>query len=73
MIADATHSVNKQRQPPQQKMWPNVSFQYIGKTALTVTGMVTGRQYRFTAPGDRVKVDYRDAATMMNVPVLKRN
>jgi hypothetical protein len=59
---------------PQQnkKMWPDIYFKYTGKTALTATGKITGKNYRFSKPEEKILVDYRDAAGMMNVPVLKR-
>lgn len=56
----------------QEKMWPDIAFIYTGKSALTVRGTVSGKPYRFSSPGDSRLVDYRDAAAMMNVPVLKR-
>jgi len=49
-----------------------VNFQYTGKTALTVTGNITGRRYRFNYPGDVQPIDSRDAASLMAVPVLKK-
>jgi hypothetical protein len=57
---------------PQQgkKMWPDVYFKYTGKTALTVTGKITGKNYRFSKPEEKLLIDYRDASGMMNVPVL---
>ena len=57
---------------PTQKMSPDISFMYTGQSALTVTGRVTGKQYRFSVPGDRQPVDYRDTSSMLMVPVLKR-
>jgi len=50
----------------------NSIFEYIGKTALTVIGNMTGRSYRFNRPGDMQSVDPRDAAGMLAVPVLRR-
>lgn len=47
-------------------------FEYTGKTALTVTGNVTGKQYRFSTPGARQEIDYRDIPGMVNIPVLRR-
>ena len=47
-------------------------FEYIGKTGLTVTGLVTGRKYRFNFSGDVQPVDYEDSQSMMAVPVLKK-
>jgi hypothetical protein len=57
---------------PTQKMSPDINFMYTGQSALTVTGRITGKQYRFSTPGDRQLVDYRDASSMLMVPVLKR-
>lgn len=56
----------------QKKMWPDISFEYKGNTALSVKGNISGKNYRFNHPGDVQLVDYRDANTMMTVPVLKR-
>lgn len=55
-----------------EKMWPDISFVYTGQSALSATGNVTGKRYRFSAPGEKQQVDYRDAPSMMTVPVLKR-
>ncbi len=52
--------------------WKNMLFQYTGKTALTVTGSVTGKLYRFHQTGNIQSVDYRDAPGMRTVPVLKK-
>ncbi len=57
---------------PTQKLGPDISFQYTGQSALTVTGNVTGRKYRFSAPGEQQLVDFRDASSMALVPVLRR-
>ncbi|MGG9961709.1 hypothetical protein [Ferruginibacter sp. SUN106] len=53
------------------KIWPEVNFKYTGKTALSVRGSVSGKSYRFSKPGDIQLVDYRDAASLMSVSVLK--
>lgn len=55
-----------------QPIWPDVSFEYTGKTALSVTGYITGKKYRFHHHGDIQLIDYRDASAMMAVPVLKK-
>lgn len=47
-------------------------FAYIGRTAMTAIGPVTGTSYRFTLPGARVRVDLRDAASLEQIPVLRR-
>jgi hypothetical protein len=49
-----------------------VTFEYTGRTGLTVTGAVTGQVYRFDRPGVRIGVDPRDRASMAAVPVLKQ-
>ncbi len=46
-------------------------FQYLGKTALTVVGPVTGARYRFERPGSQLFVNPRDRAGLSRVPVLK--
>lgn len=57
---------------PGTKMWPDVHFEYTGKTALSMRGTISGKNYRFSKPGDVQLVDYRDASSIMGVPVLKR-
>lgn len=58
-------------QPPVQKK-ETVLFQYTGNTALTVTGSITRKNYRFHFSGDVQSIELSDAAAMMAVPVLKR-
>jgi len=48
------------------------TFEYVGRTGLTVRGPVTGRQYRFDRPGSRVEVDPRDRPSIAAVPMLRR-
>ncbi len=59
-------------QQPQPKITGNILFEYIGNTALTVTGNTTGKRYRYTKKGDALLIDYRDSFAMMNLPGLKR-
>lgn len=47
-------------------------FEYVGATALTVFGAVSGVRYRFIHAGARVAVDARDADAMRTVPNLRR-
>ena len=47
-------------------------FVYVGSTALTAVGVVTGQRYRFTGRGSVVEVDSRDAPSMAGVPNLRR-
>lgn len=39
----------------------SVFFEYVGGTAMTVVGPVTGRRYRFGWPGAQVAIDEQDA------------
>jgi len=57
---------------PQFSRHAGATFEYIGKTRLTVTGPVTGRQYLFDSPGAQVEVDLRDRASVAAVPVLRQ-
>ncbi len=47
-------------------------FEYVGRTALTVTGPVTGLRYRFSASGARLAVDAADQPSMAKLPQLRR-
>jgi hypothetical protein len=49
-----------------------VEFEYVGATAMTVTGPATGRRYRFDGPGARVVVDPRDRPGLAAVPRLRQ-
>lgn len=46
-------------------------FEYVGRTALTVTGPSSGMRYRFERPGARLAVDPRDRQGMAAVPLLR--
>lgn len=69
---EALHSHKVETPHGNIKMWEDVYFEYTGATALTVTGNVSGKKYRFLFTGDRQMIDYRDASGMIAVPVLKR-
>jgi hypothetical protein len=58
-------------QPPMAR-YPSTTFEYTGQTGLTVTGPVTGRQYRFDRAGSRVGVDPRDRPSIAAIPVLRQ-
>jgi hypothetical protein len=47
-------------------------FRYVGGTALTVAGPVSGKYYRFPAPGSTVEADPADALSLEQVPQLRR-
>lgn len=59
-------------QPTPAQVTKTVMFQYTGKSALTITGSTTRRNYRFSFPGDIQHIALSDAQSMGNVPVLKR-
>ena len=51
---------------------PKSAFvEYVGRTALVVTGPYTGARYRFLQPGARVSVDTRDRQAMLSIPMLR--
>jgi len=50
----------------------SINFEYTGKTALTITGNITRKNYRFNYRGHIQAVDYRDVPGMMEVPILKK-
>ena len=62
-------SASPRLQPPARG---GTLFTYLGRTALTVTGPVTGAIYRFTTPGAQLRVDARDVPALQKVPVLRR-
>ena len=47
-------------------------FRYEGQTALTVAGPISGKYYRFSAPGATVEADPRDAPSLEQVSQLRR-
>ena len=49
-----------------------VSFAYVGNSAMTVVGPVTGYQYKFDRPGARLYVDPRDRAALASIRYLKQ-
>lgn len=46
-------------------------FQYLGRTALTVVGPISGARYRFERTGSQLRVDPRDRAALLRVPALR--
>lgn len=66
-----TPNVTTKKEIPIQSI-DQASFEYIGKTALTVMGNFTRKQYRFNYPGDKQNIDYRDMLGMKAIPMLKK-
>jgi hypothetical protein len=50
----------------------SATFQYVGKTAMTAIGLVSGRQYRFGYPGAILQADPRDRASLSAIPNLRQ-
>jgi hypothetical protein len=48
------------------------AFQYVGPTALTAVGPISGRHYRFSHRGAIVEIDPRDWASLATVPNLRQ-
>jgi len=62
---------NRKEETQKANIGQDSFFEYTGNTALTVTGNVSGKRYRFSEPGDKQLIYYRDVAGMMRVPVLR--
>jgi hypothetical protein len=77
-LTNASHqriqqAVYEQQIPVTQlQVTQTVMFQYMGNSALTVTGSITRKNYRFNFPGDIQHVAFSDAAAMKAIPVLKK-
>jgi hypothetical protein len=50
----------------------SITFQYVGRTALTAVGPVSGRHYRFSQTGAMIEVDFRDRGALATVPNLRQ-
>jgi hypothetical protein len=48
-----------------------IVFEYIGSGAAAIRGPVSGQSYRFTRPGDRVRVDPRDRPGLSAMRTLR--
>jgi hypothetical protein len=59
-------SLAQKRTPPRSLVY----FEYVGKTALTVIGPITGKRYRFPKPGAKIAVDSNDAPLLTTIPRL---
>lgn len=57
---------------PQAQRYSVAYFRYVGQAALTVTGPVSGKSYRFSAPGAVMPIDPRDQASLAAVPNLRQ-
>jgi hypothetical protein len=68
----ARHSNAEPLNEPERKTRTDTNFVYTGNSALSVTGSVSGKRYRFNFMGDTQMIDYRDVEGMYAVPVLKK-
>ncbi len=60
-----------QSAPRLQLPLAGVSAQYVGATALTVVGPVSGRHYQFVGCGARLELDRRDLHGLARIPNLR--
>jgi hypothetical protein len=51
---------------------PRVPFMYVGNTAMTVTGPISGTQYRFNQPGSTLDIDARDRILLASIRQLRQ-
>jgi len=58
--------------PSRRELHSSSFFEYTGESAMSVIGPVTGKLYRFDAPGTQVAVDLRDKGSIMAIPHLRR-
>ena len=72
LIKEQQHSNMPVADNTPARMWDDVPFQYSGQSAIMVTGLVTGKRYRFNQYGDVEIVDYRDASSMMGINALQK-
>ena len=56
----------------QPMRYSHAFFEYVGATAMTVTGGGTGKTYRFDRPGVRLAVDPIDEPSLRSVPNLRQ-
>jgi hypothetical protein len=67
-----TRSTTPATTPVSDPQQSRVSFIYVGNTAMTVTGPVSGLQYRFSRPGSRLEVDARDRILLASIRQLRQ-
>jgi hypothetical protein len=48
-----------------------LTYQYLGRTAMTAVSPATGRQYRFDRPGAVLQIDARDRQWIERLPNVK--
>lgn len=48
-----------------------IMFEYVGTGSVAIRGPVSGRVYRFAAPGDRVRVDARDRPGLSSMAAVR--
>lgn len=47
-------------------------YEYVGETAMTVIGAISGLHYRFGYPGAKVQIRPQDVPSMTGLPNLRR-
>jgi hypothetical protein len=57
--------------PPPARFHRGPRFEYLGKTALTVVGPVTGARYRFDRAGAQLPVNPYDSPGLARIAALR--
>ena len=70
-LADREMGVRQEEPPPAPVAVRTVTFEYTGRTGVTVLGPLTQTRYRFGGPGATVAADSRDAPFLHGVPNLR--
>lgn len=56
---------------PVETRTSEIVFEFVGAGSATIRGPASGREYRFAAAGDRVRVDARDRPGLVALPALR--
>lgn len=54
-----------------ERLVSGIVFEYVGGGSAAVRGAVSGVMYRFSGPGERLRVDPRDRPALMQLPALR--
>lgn len=69
--ADRLGSSRPPASPLPSSATSEIVFEFVGPGTANVRGPVSGRIYRFTAPGERLRVDLRDRPGLATLPALR--
>ena len=72
MLRQRERHAGREAHEPGGRAAPRFFFRYTGRTQSTVAGPVSGKYYRFAAPGATVEADPRDVPWLEQLPDLRR-